>query len=280
MYMKTINKFITYTLLVSNLSFLGFKADQSQSPQDNIGEFRLNAKKRLEYCVKAGIIKDPDLGYIPNALYKYNLVKQQIEDFYDQFDLNKDKKLSLQEAAMFYYWVKRNIKYRYDDEKIENPKPNSLIGDKREGDDYRQTSFETLLERAGDCEDMSTLQVDFFSHFGYSSYIGHVNLLEDEVVDHAISILFMDKNKKEWKESLDNMMLYFTLTKSNTSFYTGINNFNQGDYMVVDASYSDEFALITRFYDKDKCRVHLISSLDGPYGNQWKTATLQNSKSY
>ena len=99
-------------------------------------------------------------GLRQNALpedWEAEIMTPELRAFFSAFDANYDNTLDWTEAMDFFYWVKQNIMYRYDDERH----PEGLrylrrglitreqLGDGREGRNYWQKPMETLTEGLG-----------------------------------------------------------------------------------------------------------------------------------
>lgn len=127
--------------------------------------------------------------------YSSELVSDELERFFRSFDTNRDGRLQLNEAQDFYYWVEENMRYRSDGESVVIvPTTGGTLqvvndGDGRSGSDYRQTPTETFEKRAGDCEDMATLEVAFFNYYGIEAYVVAVNAKDLSLPDHAFAIV-------------------------------------------------------------------------------------------
>ena len=145
------------------------------------------------------------------------------------------------EAMDFFYWVRQNIKYRYDDE--QDPEGSlefaaglitkEQLGDRRDGGEYWQKPMETLIEGFGDCDDHAILHLAFYWHWGIEAYLAIVDVDGDGVIDHAICIVLFDE------EAFNELVEYMGLVH----FY----EFHNQKYVIVDSTYSEEFGFIGRF---------------------------------
>lgn len=197
-----------------------------------------------------------------------DFIPQEIADVFNQFDLNNDGVLSIEEGAVFYYWVENNIQYRYDDEQETNPLPGTLVGDGREGADYRQTPLETLEELAGDCEDMATLEVAFYTYWGIPAYVAGVNADDPKYTDHAVAIVQIDNSLQDFVNLLGDLM-YWEFKPGEEIRTWKIETIPAGFYMLVDNAYSDDFGYLTNGVQEGRFNIHDLVSLESPYDQQW-----------
>jgi hypothetical protein len=140
------------------------------------------------------------------------------------------------DGRKFYYWVEKNIKYRYDSK---DPYP---------GPDYWQSPLETLSQRAGDCEDMAILECAFYRYFGYEAYIAAVNT-QGATPDHAICIVAISNPKK------------FASWLGKVNYYT----INGKYYLLVDNAYSNNFGYLTTGLKQGKFIIKWIYTLEEAY---------------
>jgi len=190
---------------------------------------------------------------------------KRVAEFFDGFDADGNGKLSIKEAQNFFYWVENNIAYRYDDEEAENTVVGYKIGDGREGGDYRQKPIETLSERAGDCEDMATLEVAFYRYYGIEAYVVGVNSSSLNIVDHAAAMVKIGKNKETFRKVLGGL-LYYEIEEGARMF---MERRSLGIYMIVDNSYSGAFGYINRGIKPRTYTIHSIIPLERGYGDEW-----------
>lgn len=193
------------------------------------------------------------------------LIPESVANLFEGFDADRNGKLSIGEAQEFFYWVENNVAYRYDNEYAENTIVGLEVGDGREGGDYRQTPAETLSEKAGDCEDMATLEVAFYRHFGIESYVVGVDTSTPGLVDHAAAIVRIGDNADAFKETLGNL-LYYEL-KGAKDVYG--NEISPGVYMIVDNSYSGAFGYISGGVEEGTFMIYCIIPLEMGYGEEW-----------
>lgn len=196
------------------------------------------------------------------------LVPDVVAKFFDQFDFNNDGVLSIGEGEDFYYWVEDNIQYRYDDEQETNAPPGSLIGDDRDGPDYRQTPLETLEEGAGDCEDTATLEVAFYTYWGIQVFVAGVNADDPQYIDHAVAIVQIDDSLQDFVNLLGDLM-YWEFKSGEEIRAWKIETIPAGFYMLVDNAYSDDFGYLTDGIKEDRFNILDLVSLESPYGNEW-----------
>ncbi|AIY90474.1 TPA_asm: hypothetical protein GacPV1_gp13 [Geoglobus acetivorans pleomorphic virus 1] len=139
-------------------------------------------------------------------------------------------------AIGFYEWVEANIKYRED---TKDPYP---------GNEYWQSPYETIKDRAGDCEDMAILECAYYRYFGYEAYIAAVNT-ELNIPDHAICIVKI-KSPTEFLPVLGKVDYY-----------------KIGDeyYLLVDNAYSDDFGYLTGGLKPKKFVIKRIFTLEETY---------------
>jgi len=139
------------------------------------------------------------------------------------------------DAIGFYEWVEANIKYR-DDSK--DPYP---------GNEYWQSPYETIKDRAGDCEDTAILECAYYRYFGYEAYIAAVNT-ELNIPDHAICIVKI-RSPSEFLPALGRVDYY----KIDNEYY-----------LLIDNAYSDDFGYLTGGLKPKKFVIKKYSPLKKP----------------
>lgn len=139
-------------------------------------------------------------------------------------------------AIGFYEWVETNIKYREDTK------------DPYSGNEYWQSPYETIKDRAGDCEDMAILECAYYRYLGYEAYIAAVNT-ELNFPDHAICIVKI-RSPKEFLPILGKVDYY-----------------KIGDeyYLLVDNAYSDDFGYLTGGLMPKKFVIKKLFTLEEAY---------------
>ncbi len=197
-----------------------------------------------------------------------DLVPETLGAFFNEFDFNNDGALAIDEAASFYYWVERNIKYRFDDEDVRNVPKNILVGDGRPGPDYRQSPTETVAERAGDCEDTSTLEAAFYQYWGIPAYIAAVNAKDPKFVDHAITIVRIEGNLNTFVDLLGKLMYWNFQPKQEIISWEG-QSIPSGNYMLIDNAYSNNFGFLTSGIKPDAFTMQAVLPADAPFGAGW-----------
>ncbi len=195
-----------------------------------------------------------------------DLIPEEVADFFDTFDMDGNGKLSIGEAQEFFFWVENNIEYRYDDENAENPIVGYKIGDGREGGDYRQTPLETLTERAGDCEDMATLEAAFYRYYGIETYIVAIDAKNPGIVDHAAAIVKISDDKDVFEKFLGGL-LYYEIDEGIMDVYG--NPVTPGVYMIVDNAYSGAIGYISGGTELGTFTIHCIIPFEKGYGDEW-----------
>lgn len=191
--------------------------------------------------------KDRDIpSKLDRPMVCRSIVPVDLAMFFDKFDEDKNKKIDIREAQSFFYWMEANISYRWDDEFDPDARFGDLIGDGRSGEQYWQTPHETWHERAGDCEDMATLQSAFFTHFGISSYVGLVNV-KGSAVDHAVAIVLIGDSLQSAMNFLGGLTYY---------------DLDGGYYLVVDNAYSNIFGDICGGLEREQFKLHYKYALD------------------
>lgn len=196
-------------------------------------------------------------------------VPEQVGDFFKQFDFNNDGALSIDEAVAFYYWIKRNIKYRFDDETIISAPKGVAVGDGRIGPDYRQRPFETITERFGDCEDTATLEVAFYNYYGIPAYVAGVNAQDSIYVDHALAIVRIEGDLNDFVDLLGTLM-YWNFKPGQEIIAWGGITVPSGNYMLIDNAYSRNFGYLTSGVQQDKFNIQIIAPVDAPYDAAWE----------
>ncbi len=194
------------------------------------------------------------------------LIPDEVAGFFDTFDRDGNGKLSIGEAQEFFFWVENNIAYRYDNENKEDPIIGYEIGDGREGGDYRQTPLETLTERAGDCEDMATLEAAFYKYYGIEAYIVGLDAQNPGLVDHAGTIVKIGDNKEAFEQFLGGL-LYYEIGEGVRDVYG--NPVTPGVYMIVDNSYSGALGYISGGTEPGTFTIQCIIPFEKGYGDEW-----------
>lgn len=200
--------------------------------------------------------------------YSSTIISDELASFFDSFDINHDGRLQLGEAKNFYYWVEKNIEYRTDGESASLIPSNGNLqvingGDGRSGSDYRQTPTETLEERAGDCEDMATLEVAFFNFYGIEAYVVAVNAKDPSVPDHALAVARL----QDFHENVGPGLMGYTFTNAERDVYG--NSVSPGTYIIVDNAYASTFGHIDGKPEEGKFEVHCFIPLEHGYGSEW-----------
>ena len=195
------------------------------------GEYEIAIQDSIVYFNLVHVSVDereiPLLVEIPPVLPE--VIPPDLAQFFEGFDADGDGKIDLGEAGDFFYWMKNNILYRWDDEYDPEAMPGDLVGDGRPGPEYWQTPYETWIERAGDCEDMAILNVDFYNYFEISAYVATVSTKPNGELDHAICVGLMGGSPEEFAELLGELVYY---------------EFEDGYYMLVDPAYSEVFGYL------------------------------------
>lgn len=140
------------------------------------------------------------------------------------------------DAIGFYEWVEANIKYRED---TKDPYP---------GNEYWQSPYETIKDRAGDCEDVAILECAYYRYFGYEAYIAAVNT-ELNIPDHAICIVKI-RSPSEFLPILGKVDYY----KIGNEYY-----------LLIDNAYSDDFGYLTGGLKPKKFVIKKIFTLEEAY---------------
>ncbi len=200
------------------------------------------------------------------AEQKSELIPEEVADFFDTFDMDGNGRLSIGEAQEFFFWVENNIEYRYDDENAENPIVGYRIGDGREGGDYRQTPLETLTERAGDCEDMATLEAAFYKYYGIETYIVGLDAKNPGLVDHAAAIVKISDDKEAFEKFLGGLLYYEIGTEVRDVYGNPV---TPGVYMIVDNTYSGALGYISGGTEPGTFTIHCIIPFEKGYGDEW-----------
>lgn len=191
------------------------------------------------------------------------LITPEVAELFESFDRDGNGKLSIAEAEEFFYWAENSIAYRYDDENAKNTVAGFKVGDGRDGGDYRQTPEETIKERAGDCEDLATLEVAFYKYYGIEAYVVGVDTKIQGLVDHAAAIVKIGDNKERFKKVLGNL-LYYELEDARDVYG---NRISPGVYMIVDNTYSGAFGYISG--GTDAFMIYCIIPFEKGYGEEW-----------
>ncbi len=193
---------------------------------------------------------------------------QPLVDLFFQFDANKDDTLNIDEAVAFYYWMQKNVKYRFDDERIAKAPKGIEIGDGREGPDYRQTSLETITEGFGDCEDTATLAAAFYNFWGIPAYVAGVNAQDAMFVDHAIAIVRIAGDLNNFVDLLGGLM-YWDFKPDQEIISCGNTIIPPGYYMLLDSAYSRNFGFLTKGLKGDGFKIQAVIPAEAPFGEQW-----------
>jgi hypothetical protein len=199
-----------------------------------------------------------------------HLITDEMAVLFEEFDINRDGELDIGEGQEFFYWVENNIEYRYDDEYELEPIAGSIIGDGRDGPDYRQTPMETLREALADCEDMATLEVAFYNYFGVEAYVVGVNADSANVLDHAATVVRIADDVETFQETLGEIV-YYEFDEGTTDIYGY--EITPGVYMLVDNAYSDAYGYLSNGLEPDTFFVQCIVPLDLGYDDQWDEVT-------
>ena len=199
-----------------------------------------------------------------------DLITDQMSTFFEGFDTKHDGEVDIGEGQDFFYWVESNIEYRYDDENELEPIAGSIVGDGRDGADYRQTPMETLQEALGDCEDMATLEVAFYNYFGVEAYVVGVNAKSPSVLDHAATVVRIADDVNSFQETLGEIV-YYEFDEGTTDIYGY--KITPGVYMLVDNAYSDAYGYLSNGLEPDTFSVQCIIPLDFGYDYGWYEVT-------
>jgi hypothetical protein len=175
---------------------------------------------------------------IRDRLMALGIIPSDLASFFDRFDEDGNGRISLDEGQKFYYWVEKNIKYRYDDENSKEGIARlgagfitrGQLGDGRPGSEYWQKPYETFKERYGDCEDMAILETAFYSYFGVEAYVVTVSVKRPGIVDHALCIARIGDNLDEYRKYLGRLNYYIV---------------NGKYFMMVDNAYSNKYGYIS-----------------------------------
>jgi hypothetical protein len=173
-----------------------------------------------------------------DRLMALGIIPSDLASFFDRFDADGNGKISLDEGEAFFYWVEKNIKYRYDDENSERGiqevraglKTPKQLGDGRPGSEYWQKPYETFIEGYGDCEDMAILETAFYNYFGVEAYVALVSVKKPGIIDHALAIVKIGDNLDEYKKYLGGLNYY----KLNGKYF-----------MMVDNAFSNKYGYIS-----------------------------------
>ncbi len=190
------------------------------------------------------------------------VISSELEGFFESFDMDGDNKLSIGEAQEFYYWVENNVQYRYDSEEETRPIVGTLAGDGRPGPDFRQRPDETYSERAGDCEDMATLEQAFYRYYGIDAYVAGVNAEEPDVLDHATAIVWIADKTDLFRETLGDLV-YYEIGEGASDIYG--DPMRPGVYMLVDNAYSGAMGYLSGGITPGTFRVHCAIPLERGY---------------
>lgn len=194
------------------------------------------------------------------------MIPAELSDFFDRFDADGNGLLSIGEAQEFFFAVENNVVYRYDDESETMPVVGTLVGDNRPGSDYRQTPMQTYKEKAGDCEDMATLEQAFYTHFGIAAYVVAVNSQNPRDIDHAAAIVRMSDNVDDFRKTLGGL-LYYELKSGEKDVYGA--PVKPGVYMLVDNAYSGALGYLSGGVKEGTFQIHCKIPLDKGYESEW-----------
>ncbi len=227
-------------------------------------------QKQAEVALASAEIPKPQnlLQKIKSISPSPDLVPETLDAFFKEFDFNNDNAISIDEAASFYYWVERNIKYRFDDEEVQGAPKGILVGDGRPGPDYRQSPTETVVERAGDCEDTSTLEAAFYEYWGIPAYIAAVNARDPKFVDHAITIVRINGNLNDFVNLLGKLM-YWNFKQGQEIISWEGKSIPPGNYMLIDNAYSNNFGFLTAGVTPGAFTMQAVVPTDAPFGAGW-----------
>jgi hypothetical protein len=216
---------------------------------------------------KSVILRNDAAPMIVTTTTASALVSDELIQFFESFDANNDDALQFSEAESFFYWVEENVTYRSDDESILTivPGVKSISGDGRDGIDYRQTPVETFKERAGDCEDMATLAIAFFKHFGIEAYLAGVNAKYPNQLDHAVAIVRMEDFADEPVSYM--RLLGYSIDDGTIDVYG--NSISAGTYLLLDNAYSDTFGYLSDGFEPDTFMAQCFIPLEKGYRNEW-----------
>ncbi len=247
--------------------------DIDYADNETISDFRELAEIQRRYAENLGeLIKEKGgsrATEIPaeRKSVEEDIIPEELRRFFDSFDENKDNKLSIPEAQNFFYWVEKNIQYRYDDENYQGELiAGTLLGDGRPGSDYRQKPIETFRERAGDCEDMATLEQAFYTYYGINAEVVAVNAENENAPDHAVAVVWMADTVDEFKNALGRFFYYKANENARDVFGKPV---KPGVYIIVDNAYSSAFGFISGGVGEGKFRIHCSIPLERGYGEEW-----------
>lgn len=252
--------------------YLGFPT-LDELPQVVEKELDTLTNKEIEELAKKENIPNIDTEITADqvlAQEERRSLPEDIEHFFQQFDLDQDQQLSLAEAAGFFYWVEEHIQYRWDDEATtqEEARSITLIGDGRPGPDYRQRPEETLYEQAGDCEDLATLATSFYRFWGIAAFMAGINAEDPRSPDHAVAIVYIGEDGETYREFLGDLVSWEFTPEEQILAYD-IESFPAGSYMLVDNSYSDDFGYVTNGIEDTKFNIYCLAPDDAPYDEAW-----------
>jgi len=250
----------------NNQAFAGL----AQTYRESAGQYQTLAQNlRNEAGDQAPVFREFQPPAPPVPQPSSEKLSPEVLKVFQQFDKNKDKKISLGEGENFFYWVDKNVKYRYDDEKEDSPTRGYTVGDGRPGNDYRQKPHETLKEMMGDCEDTATLQANFYRSFGSQAYVICVNATDPQYLDHAIAIVKIAGTPEQYRKALGGLLSY--------KVEPGQKDVNgkpvePGYYMAVDNAYSSAFGYISGGVQPGRFRMKCIFPANGTYDAAWRQA--------
>jgi hypothetical protein len=209
--------------------------------EDFLDLFRKDYENIMTYYKEYTPIKQKNIkasSEIQDRLMALGIIPSDLASFFDQFDEDGNGEISLGEGEKFFYWVEKNIKYRYDDENSKEGFQRlragwitqEQLGDGRPGSNYWQKPYETFKEGYGDCEDMGILETAFYNYFGIEAYVAMVSVKQHGIIDHALCIVKIGDNLDEFTKYLGRLNYY----KLNGKYF-----------MMVDNAYSDNYGYIS-----------------------------------
>lgn len=193
---------------------------------------------------------------------KEGIITAEVAKVFAKFDKNGDGDLSLGEGENFYYWVEKNIPYRYDNENAKDPYEGYVVGDGHSGSDYRQTPQETLSDEAGDCEDMGTIESAFYNYWGIESYVIGVNASKEYDLDHMAAIVKLSDTPENFKKIFGGLQSY-KVGPGATDVYG--KKITPGVYFIVDNAYSSAYGYISGGVKPGKFQLLCIVPADKPF---------------
>lgn len=240
----------------------------------NIGEIQEKFARLIQSRVEELQSENPEYVPVvrreiprePTGEMHSDLITGELVEFFKTFDGDGDGGLSIGEAQDFFFWMEENIRYRYDFEGEENPFVGTLVGDGRPGPDNRQTPLETFKERAGDCEDMATLEQAFYTYYGIESYVAGINAEDPDKLDHAAAIVRISGHVDDFRNFLGDLG-YYQIPEGTRDIYG--EPVNPGVYMLVDNAYSNILGSLNGELSPGAFRIHCGIPLNRGYGEEW-----------